>query len=91
MSVVNSTILRCRISGIVGMNSLPAFGSGTSWGRHVGRDRVLGAWMRISGLSGRAPITMAHVCAAAVEAAGVDGAAMTVMVDPTIRDAGPSR
>ncbi|MGY0236177.1 ANTAR domain-containing protein [Longispora urticae] len=50
-------------------------------------DRVLRAWMRISGHSDGAPITMAHVCSAAVAAAGVDGAAVTVMVDATVRDA----
>ena len=49
-------------------------------------DRVVRIWAEVGRQSQGAPISMAHVCAAAVAAGGVDGAGVTVMVSPTVRE-----
>jgi hypothetical protein len=46
-------------------------------------DRVVRAWAQVAAQSRGAPVSVAHVCAAA--AVGVDGAGVTVMVSPTVR------
>jgi hypothetical protein len=49
-------------------------------------DRVVPTWTRIARQSQGDPVSVAHVCAAAVPGLGVDGAGVTVMVNPTMRD-----
>jgi ANTAR domain len=55
-------------------------------GIDVDGDRVVRIWAQVGRQSQGAPISMAHVCAAAVAAVGVDGAGVTVMVSPTVRE-----
>jgi len=43
-------------------------------------------WTQIGRRSLGTPVTVAHVCAAAVPGVGVDGAGVTVMVSTTVRD-----
>jgi ANTAR domain len=52
----------------------------------VDADRVVRIWAQVGQQSQGAPISMAHVCAAAVAAVRVDGAGVTVMVSPTVRE-----
>jgi hypothetical protein len=49
-------------------------------------DRVVRIWTQVARKSRGAPISLAHVCAAAVAGIGVDGAGVTVMVGPTARE-----
>jgi len=49
-------------------------------------DRVLRVWAQVGQESRGEPVSVAHVCAAAVAAVKVDGAGVTVMVSPTVRD-----
>jgi ANTAR domain len=55
-------------------------------GAAVPGDRVLRVWAQVGQQSRGAPISVAHVCAAAVTGVDVDGAGVTVMVSPTVRD-----
>ena len=55
-------------------------------GGTVNGDRVVRIWAQIGQQARGAPLSLAHVCAAAVAAVGVDGAGVTVMVSPTVRD-----
>ena len=50
-------------------------------------EQVVRVWAQIGQHSGGAPISLAHVCAAAVPGVGVDGAGVTMMLSPTVRDA----
>lgn len=43
-------------------------------------------WAQVVEQAGGAPISVAHVCAAAVAGLGVDGAAVTLVAGPTIRE-----
>jgi hypothetical protein len=52
----------------------------------VNGDRVVRVWAQIGQQSRGAPISVAHVCDAAVAGVEADGAAVTVMVGPTVRD-----
>jgi hypothetical protein len=49
-------------------------------------DRVVRIWEQVARQSRGAPVSVAHVCAAAVEGVGVDGVGVTVMVSPTVRE-----
>ena len=49
-------------------------------------NRVVRVWAQIGQQSRGAPVSMAHVCEAAVAGVGVDGAGVTVMVSTTVRD-----
>src|SRR3989442_8291371 len=49
-------------------------------------DRVLRIWAQVGLQSQGAPVSIAHVCAAAVAAVGVDGAGVTVIAGPTARE-----
>ncbi len=49
-------------------------------------DRVVRIWAQVGRRSLGEPVSMAHVCAAAVAAVQVDGAGVTVMVSPTVQD-----
>ncbi len=53
-------------------------------GRHD--DRVVRVWAQVGRQSQGAPVSVAHVCAAAVAGTGVDGAGVTVMTSPTVLD-----
>jgi GAF domain-containing protein/ANTAR domain-containing protein len=48
-------------------------------------DRIARAWLLITERAGAAPVSLAHVCDAAVLGVGVDGAGLTVMTSPTVR------
>jgi hypothetical protein len=52
----------------------------------VDADRVVRIWEQIGRQSQGAPISLVHVCAAAVAGVGVDGAGVTVMVGSTARE-----
>jgi hypothetical protein len=52
----------------------------------VNGDRAVRIWVQIGRQSQGAPLSLAHVCAAAVVEAGVDGAGITVMASPTARE-----
>jgi hypothetical protein len=49
-------------------------------------DRVVRVWAQVGEQSRGAPVSVAHVCAAAVAGIGVDGAGVSVMVNPTVRE-----
>jgi ANTAR domain/GAF domain len=49
-------------------------------------DRVVRVWALVGLESAGADVSLTHVCAAAVAALGVDGAGVTVMVSPTVRE-----
>jgi ANTAR domain/GAF domain len=49
-------------------------------------DRVVRIWAEVARQSRNAPVSVAHVCAAAVVGVGVDGAGVSVMVNPTVRE-----
>jgi hypothetical protein len=49
-------------------------------------DRVVRVRTQIGQQARGAPISMAHVCAAVVAAVGMDGAGVTLMVSPAVRD-----
>jgi ANTAR domain len=49
-------------------------------------DPVVRTWTRIARQSQGDPVSVAHVCAAAVPGLGVDGAGVTVMASPTMRE-----
>jgi hypothetical protein len=49
-------------------------------------DRVWRIWSLVGQQSRGEPVSVAHVCAAAVAAVEVDGAGVTVMVSPTVRE-----
>jgi hypothetical protein len=48
--------------------------------------RVARVWALVAAQSRGAPVSVAHVCAAAVGGVGVDGAGVTVMIGPTVRE-----
>jgi hypothetical protein len=52
----------------------------------VNDDRVVRVWAQVGRQSRGNPVSVSHVCAAAVAAVGVDGAGVTVMAGPTVRD-----
>jgi hypothetical protein len=52
----------------------------------VSHDRVIRVWTQVGQQSRGAPVSVAHVCDAAVAGVGVDGAGVTVMVSSTVRD-----
>jgi hypothetical protein len=52
----------------------------------VGAERVVRIWVQVGQQSRDEPVSVAHVCAAAVSAVRVDGAGVTVMASPTVRD-----
>lgn len=49
-------------------------------------DRAVRIWAQIGRQSLGDPVSVAHVCAAVVAATDVDGAGVTVMASPTVRD-----
>jgi ANTAR domain/GAF domain len=49
-------------------------------------DRKIRIWLRIVEQALGGPVSLAHVCAAAVATLGVDGAGLTVVVTPTVRE-----
>jgi hypothetical protein len=49
-------------------------------------DRVVRIWAQVGQESRGEPVSVAHVCAAAVTAIHVDGAGVTVMASPTVRE-----
>jgi hypothetical protein len=49
-------------------------------------DRVVRIWSQVAQQSRGAPVSMAHICAAAVAGVGVDGAGVTVMASTTARE-----
>jgi ANTAR domain-containing protein/GAF domain-containing protein len=49
-------------------------------------DRVVRIWAQVAQQSRGDPVSVAHLCAAVVAAVRVDGAGVTVMVGPTVRD-----
>ena len=51
-----------------------------------GAARTVRIWTQVGQQSGGEPVSVAHVCAAAVSVVKVDGAGVTVMVSPTVRD-----
>jgi hypothetical protein len=55
-------------------------------GDEVGADRVVRIWAQVAQQSRGNPVSVAHVCAAAVAGVKVDGAGVTVMVSPTVRE-----
>ncbi|HZN73717.1 MAG TPA: GAF and ANTAR domain-containing protein [Micromonosporaceae bacterium] len=55
-------------------------------GHDVGADRVVRIWVQVGQQSRGDPVSVAHVCAAAVAGVKVDGAGVTVMVSPTVRE-----
>jgi ANTAR domain/GAF domain len=52
----------------------------------IERDRVVRVWAQVAAQSRGAPVSVAHVCAAAAAGVGVDGVGVTVMVSLTVRD-----
>jgi ANTAR domain len=52
----------------------------------VTEDRDFRIWTLVARQSQGAPVSVGHVCAAAVSCVGVDGAGVTVMVNPTVRE-----
>ena len=56
-------------------------------GANVDGDRIVRIWAQVGRQSLGAPISVAHLCAAAVTGVGVDGAGVTVMVSATVREA----
>ena len=59
-------------------------GDGGRDGRHGGR--VSRVWAQVGEQSRGVPVSVVHVCSAAVAGIGVDGAGVTVMTSPTVRD-----
>jgi ANTAR domain/GAF domain len=55
-------------------------------GEEGNADRVVRIWAQVAQQSRGDPVSVAHLCAAAVIAVRVDGAGVTVMVSPTVRD-----
>lgn len=55
-------------------------------GDAVNSERVVRVWAQVGQQARGAPVSVAHVCAAAVAGVGVDGAGVTVMVSSTVRD-----
>jgi hypothetical protein len=49
-------------------------------------DRLVRVWARIAEQSRGNPVSAAHLCAAVVATIGVDGAGLTVVVGPTVRE-----
>jgi hypothetical protein len=49
-------------------------------------DRVVRIWAQVAHQSHGDPVSVAHLCAAAAAAVQVDGAGVTVMVSPTVRE-----
>src|SRR2546421_7162521 len=70
----------------------PAAGASADPARHgadpaaMSGDRRVRLWARIADQSLGSPVLPSHVCAAAVTAVGVDGAGLTVVVSPTVRE-----
>jgi hypothetical protein len=55
-------------------------------GDGIHSDRVVRVWAQVAVQSRGAAVSVAHVCAAAAAAVGVDGAGVTVMASPTVRE-----
>jgi hypothetical protein len=55
-------------------------------GEEGNADRVVRIWAQVAQQSRGDPVSLGHLCAAAVTAVRVDGAGVTVMVSPTVRD-----
>jgi hypothetical protein len=55
-------------------------------GDGIPSDRVVRVWAQVAAQSRGAAVSVAHVCAAAAAAVGVDGVGVTVMASPTVRD-----
>jgi hypothetical protein len=55
-------------------------------GDGIHSDRVVRVWAQVAAQSHGYPVSVAHVCAAAAAAVGVDGVGVTVMASPTVRD-----
>ena len=49
-------------------------------------DEVVRVWTQVGRQSQGSPVSVAHVCAAAVAGLGADGAAVTLMINSTLRD-----
>lgn len=49
-------------------------------------DRAVRIWAQVARHSRGEPVSVAHVCAAAVAGVGADGAGVTVMASPTVRE-----
>ncbi|HZN20684.1 MAG TPA: GAF and ANTAR domain-containing protein [Micromonosporaceae bacterium] len=49
-------------------------------------DRMTRIWAQVARQARGAAVSVAHVCAAVVDGVGVDGAGVTVMVSPTVRE-----
>jgi hypothetical protein len=49
-------------------------------------DRLIRIWTQVSEQARGAPVSVAHMCTAVVSAVGVDGAGVTVMISPTVRE-----
>jgi ANTAR domain len=52
----------------------------------VSRERVVRVWAQVAQQARGSVVSVAHVCAAAVAGVRVDGAGVTVMVSPTVRE-----
>jgi hypothetical protein len=65
---------------------LPPTGVDVVSGQEGNAERVVRVWAQVGQQSRGEPVSVAHVCAAAVAAVQVDGAGVTVMVSPTVRD-----
>jgi hypothetical protein len=52
----------------------------------VSNDRVVRIWAQVARQSRGAPVTVAHVCSAAVDGVDVDGVGVTVMISPSVRE-----
>ena len=50
-------------------------------------ERVVRVWAQIGRYSDGSPVSLAHLCSAAVDCVGVDGVGVTMMLSPTVRDA----
>src|SRR5205814_650358 len=52
----------------------------------VDSERAARVWLLVTERAGAGPVSLAHVCDAAVAGVRVDGAGLTVMAGPTIRE-----
>lgn len=49
-------------------------------------DRILRIWTLVAQQAASSPVSVSHVCAAAVDCVGVDGAGVSVIVNATLRE-----
>jgi ANTAR domain/GAF domain len=66
--------------------TLPVCGPGPAGDVVNDGGRVVRVWAQVAQQSRGAPVSVAHVCAAAVAGTGADGAGVTVMASPTVSD-----